>query len=88
MSDLAGVQEVRWGGTSIAPAGDYTFFYGKGDNNHELGTGFFIHKTIGSAPKSVEFVSDRISYIVLKCRWCFSLYYRLLVTVLTQSLCD
>jgi hypothetical protein len=27
--DLAGVQEVRWDGGGIAPAGDYTFFYGK-----------------------------------------------------------
>jgi hypothetical protein len=29
--NLAGVQEVRWDGGGIAPAGDYTFFYGKGN---------------------------------------------------------
>jgi hypothetical protein len=35
---LVGVQEVRWEGGGTEPAGDYTFFYGNGNENHDLGT--------------------------------------------------
>jgi hypothetical protein len=60
-----GVQEVRWEGGGTEPAGKYTFVYGKGNENHELGTGFF-HKRIILAIKRVEFVSDTMSYIILR----------------------
>ena len=30
----------------------------------------FVHHRIVSAVKRVEFVSDRLSYIVLRVRWC------------------
>ena len=56
------------GGT--VKAGDCRFFYGKGNENHQFGTGFFVHHGIVSAVKRVEFVSDRVSYTVLRGRWC------------------
>jgi hypothetical protein len=41
-----GVQEVRWDRGGAEPAGKYTFFYGKGNENYELGTSFFVNKGI------------------------------------------
>jgi hypothetical protein len=32
--DLMGMQEVRWEGGGTEPAGEYTFFYVKGNENH------------------------------------------------------
>jgi hypothetical protein len=33
--DFVGVQEVRWDGGGTKPAGEYTFFNGKGNENLE-----------------------------------------------------
>jgi exonuclease III len=41
--DLLGVQEVRWYGGGTEPAGEYRFFFANGNENHELGTCYFVH---------------------------------------------
>jgi hypothetical protein len=65
-----GVQEVRWEGSGTEPVGEYTFFYGKGIKSHEFSTCFFVHKRIISSVKRVEVVIDRMSYVILRGRWC------------------
>jgi hypothetical protein len=40
------------------------------NENHELGSGSFVYKKIISAVKRVEFLIDRMSYIILRGRWC------------------
>jgi hypothetical protein len=55
--DLVIVQEIRWDRDGTEPAGEYTFLYGKGNENHELGIGFFVHQRIVSAVKRVEIIS-------------------------------
>ena len=42
--DLVGMQEVRWDKGDTVRAGDYNYFYGKGNENHQLGSGFLYIK--------------------------------------------
>jgi hypothetical protein len=64
------VQEVRWDGGGTESTGEYTYYYGKGNENQTIRYKFSVHKRIISAVQRVEFVSDRISYIILRACWC------------------
>jgi hypothetical protein len=64
-----GVQEVRYEGSGPKPP-EYTFFYKKGNENHELGTSFFVHKRIVSAVKRIDYVSSKRSHKILRGHWC------------------
>jgi hypothetical protein len=44
--DLRGVQTVKWDTEGPARAGDFIFFYSKGNEDHQLGTGCFVHDRI------------------------------------------
>jgi hypothetical protein len=44
--------------------------YGEDKEDHQLGTGFFVHKRIVSTVRTVQFISDMMSYIILRGRWC------------------
>jgi hypothetical protein len=68
--ELVSVQEVRWEKSDTEQAEDYTLFYGEENGDHQLGTGFFVHKRIASAVRGVQFISDKLSYIILRCHWC------------------
>ena len=46
------------------------YYYGKGNYNRQLESVFSVHYRILSAGKRVKFVSDRMSYIVMRGRWC------------------
>jgi hypothetical protein len=60
------VQEVRWEGDGTELAGKYR----KRNENQKLGTGSFMHNGIILAVKMVGVGSDRVSYILLRGRWC------------------
>ena len=53
-------------GNGTLESGNYTLFYGEDNANHQLGTGFYVHRQIRSAVKRVEFISDHVSCMA---RW-------------------
>ena len=64
-----GVQEVRWDKGGTVRAGYYIFFLWEMKRKSSIGNRFSVHHRIVSAVKRVEFVSDRMSYIVLRSHW-------------------
>ena len=66
--DLVGVQEIRRNKGGILRVGDYILL--KRKRKSSIRTRIFLHHRILSAVNTVEFVSDRVSYIVLRGRWC------------------
>jgi hypothetical protein len=76
-----GVLQIRWdkGGTVIT--GDYIFIYGKETKILNWERIFFANHEIESAVRIGTFVSDRMSYIVLRGRW----FYNIVSNVHTPS---
>jgi hypothetical protein len=60
------VQEVRWDKGGTVRAGDFFFFALERKQNSPIGNRIFVHQRIVSTVKIVEFVSDSLSYIVLR----------------------
>jgi hypothetical protein len=58
--NLVGILEVSWGKGGNVRAGDCIFFHGKGNENRQLESGFFVHYKIVSAVKRIQFVSERM----------------------------
>ena len=50
-------------------AGDYIFSM-EMKRKSSIRNKIFVHHSVVSAVKTLEFVSDRMSYIVLRGRWC------------------
>jgi hypothetical protein len=60
------VEDMIWEKGGTEQAEEYTFFYGEGNDDHQLGAGFFVHKRIISVVRKVEFISDKMLYIILR----------------------
>ena len=64
-----GVHEVRWDKKWQCKRKGLYFFLRKRKLKSSIGNRIFVHHRIVSAIKREEFVSDRMTYIVLRGRW-------------------
>jgi len=60
------VHKVRRDNGGSQPADNYTFPYGNENTIHDLQRGFFTHQGMRSTIRSIKFVGERISYIILR----------------------
>jgi len=67
--DILATQEVRWENQDSIPQSKYTFYY-RGTQSHDFGTGFLIKKNILPAVQNIKFVNERLSYVMIRTRWC------------------
>ena len=65
-----GVQEVGWEKEGTVTTGDYNFFLWKIKRKLSIWNRIFCTPQNTTAVKRVEFVCDRISYVVLRGFWC------------------
>jgi hypothetical protein len=79
--DLVGVQEIMWDKVGTVKAGDYNYFYGKGNDNHQL-TLILLMWRIGRAPNSIpiyEYIQQDATlhslFISGNCSTCFGWYF-------------
>jgi hypothetical protein len=68
-AELVGVQEVRWEKGGTEGRGLYIFLW-TGEWGSSVRDRIFVHKRIVLAVRRVEFNTDRLSYIILRGRWC------------------
>jgi len=66
--DLVGVQEVRWYNRETQRAGDYTFFFGKGNENHKFGTGCSVEYILNISCNEVCCAESRLFNVLISGR--------------------
>jgi hypothetical protein len=64
------VQDVGWEGGGVEPAGECIFFYGKVNENHELGTGSLYIRESYQQLRGLKLLMIDMSYIILRVFWC------------------
>jgi exonuclease III len=67
--DLVGVQEIRQEGGGTEPAEEYSFFYGKRNENDEFGAGFLCIRESYQQLRGLNLLMIGC-HIQLKDRWC------------------
>ena len=65
-----GVQEVRWDKVGIVGEGIVIFSMKKESKSSLWNRIFYVHHRIVSQYERVEFVSVRVSYIMMRGHWC------------------